>query len=298
MLSAKEELEHLTGLLSEYECALLVSTMRDTVAGQRFWEGDAGTLYNERIKLRHSRVRRKARPSGELRADATSAAPAPGIYQPVPIVKFYPNAKRTALPPSERLETGLTRVIERRRSRREYNGDSISLQALSTLLQHSCGATGVTDGYGYDRLSLRAFPSSGGLQAPEVYVSAQSIKGLPSGLYHYQAAPHALDLLREGNQGPRLREFAFDEAYLETAAAVVIVTGCYSRLRWKYGEGAYRYMCIDAGFLSENLYLAVEGLNLGACAISGFAEDAVEELLGIDGRDEIALLLMTVGVGP
>jgi nitroreductase len=36
-------------------------------------------------------------------------------------------------------------------------------------------------------------------------------------------------------------------------------------------------------------------MRLGACAVSGFAEDSVEDLLGIDGRDDVALLLLPVG---
>ena len=72
--------------------------------------------------------------------------------------------------------------------------------------------------------------------------------------------------------------------------------GNHERLRWKYGERAYRFLCIDAGVLPEDLLLTAEALGLGACAISGFADDLVEELLEINGRDEIALLLVTVGV--
>ena len=54
-------------------------------------------------------------------------------------------------------------------------------------------------------------------------------------------------------------------------------------------------MCMDVGFVGENLYLCAEALGLGACAISGFAQDKAEELLGIDGKGEIALMLMTLG---
>ena len=53
---------------------------------------------------------------------------------------------------------------------------------------------------------------------------------------------------------------------------------------------------MDVGFLGENLYLVAEALNLGACAISGFAQDAAEELLGVDGKRELALLLLTIGM--
>jgi SagB-type dehydrogenase family enzyme len=102
-------------------------------------------------------------------------------------------------------------------------------------------------------------------------------------------------LLTLGDHSHRLYSLVFNEQYVEQAAVVFMITGYYERLRWKYGERAYKFICIDAGFLGENLYLVAEALGLGACALSGFAQDGVEELLGIDGKEEIALMLITVG---
>ena len=143
-----------------------------------------------------------------------------------------------------------------------------------------------------------AFPSSGGLQAPDVYVSVQSVDGLESGLYHYHPLAHALDLLREGAYAARMRELALGQPWVETASAVFVISGCYERLRWKYGERAYRFMCVDAGALAQNLQLAAEGLGLGACAIAGFADDGVERMFEIDGREEMVLLLVCLGAPP
>jgi SagB-type dehydrogenase family enzyme len=102
--------------------------------------------------------------------------------------------------------------------------------------------------------------------------------------------------MRPDDHGPLLHALALGQDYVQSAAVVFIITGYYERLAWKYGERAYRYMCMDVGFLGENLYLVSEGLGLGACAIAGFIDDAVEDLLDIDGRDELALLLVSVGV--
>ncbi|MBW7883909.1 MAG: SagB/ThcOx family dehydrogenase, partial [Caldilineaceae bacterium] len=85
------------------------------------------------------------------------------------------------------------------------------------------------------------------------------------------------------------------QPYVASAAAVFLISGYYERLRWKYGERAFRYMCMDVGFLAQNIYLVGEALKLGVCAIAGFVDDAVEDLLGINGQDEVGLLLVTVG---
>jgi nitroreductase len=53
---------------------------------------------------------------------------------------------------------------------------------------------------------------------------------------------------------------------------------------------------MDSGFLGQNLYLAAEALSLGACAISGFAQDVIERLLSVDGKEEIPLMLFTIGM--
>jgi SagB-type dehydrogenase family enzyme len=163
-------------------------------------------------------------------------------------------------------------------------------------LQYACGITDFVPAYGFTRMPLRSFPSHGGLQAPEVYLSVQAVDGISAGIYHYHAIDHVLESLSPGNHSQRLCTLAFNERHVENSAVVFLITGYYERLRWKYGERAYRFMCIDAGFLGENLYLVAEALGLGTCAISGFAQDAVEELLGIDGKEEIALMLLTVGM--
>jgi SagB-type dehydrogenase family enzyme len=184
----------------------------------------------------------------------------------------------------------------RRRSRRDYSGASISPSQLSALVHYACGITGFAPAYRFTELPLRSFPSHGGLQAPEVYLSVQAVDGLPPGIYHYHVISHALESINPGNHSQRLCALAFNESYVESAAVVFLITGCYERLRWKYGERAYRFMCVDTGFLGENLYLVAEALGLGACAVSGFAQDAVEKLLSIDGKNEVALMLLTVGV--
>ena len=155
--------------------------------------------------------------------------------------------------------------------------------------------TGRTAGYGYERLPLRSFPSCGGLQSPEIYLSVQHVTDLAPGIYHYQAQQHALELVRQGPHGQAMRKLALDQEHVEKAAAVLVITGVFERLRWKYRERAYRYMCVDVGCLTQNLYLVGEALGLSVCAIAGFVDDAVEHLLGIDGEDELALLLVTIG---
>jgi SagB-type dehydrogenase family enzyme len=283
---AKDSLLRLISTLSDFECARLLRLIGSVAAGERPWERGIGAVYHEQTKMR--RLNQGA---------SVPAAPETeqGLFAPVPIVKSYPGAERVALLEPQRPDLGLGDAILRRRSRRELSGAPISLQDLSTLIALSCGVNGRTQGYGYSQLPLRTFPSSGGLQAPEVYLSVQAIDGIPPGLYHYHAVDHVLELLQLGNHGAPLQDFCLGQPQLKTAAAVVLITGCLDRVRWKYGDRALKYVCMDCGYLGQNLYLVGEAMGLAVCAIAGFFDDAIEQLLGIDGDTEIALLLTTVG---
>jgi SagB-type dehydrogenase family enzyme len=289
--SSKQRLIDLVETLSDYECGHLLKTVGDVAAGKRFWEDDAAVFYNEHIKMRALNARLE--PSSVTAVIPESAG---GIFAPIPIVKSYPDAPRVELPHSTPLPVSLTEALLRRRTERTYTGRPMTVQQVGTLLEHAAGVTGAIATYGYTKVPLRTFPSCGALQAPEVYVFVLSATAITPGLYHYDVRGHALELLREGRYSNVLHDLCPGQPDVETSSVVLAVTGCYDRLRWKYGPRAYRYICMDVGFLGQNLYLACTCLGLGCCGIAGFLDDAVEEVLGIDGEDEMALLMATVGV--
>ncbi len=283
---AKEELHRLVDVLSDYECTHLLRAVRGVAEGDRFWEGDCGHFYNEYVKVRYFTTSRNP---------PTAHPPETDAFVPLTLIKSYPDADRVSLPMADPLESSVGDALRHRRSRRNYADAPLTLPQLSTLLHHAAGVTTSAPAYGLPALPLRTFPSHGGLQSPELYLAARAVTGLPPGLYHYHALDHALERFASGDHSARLRQFTFDEEYVERAAAVLLVTGYYERLKWKYGERAYRFMCLDSGFLSQNIYLTAEAMGLGVCALSGFAQDAVEEVLEVDGKDEIALLCLTLG---
>jgi SagB-type dehydrogenase family enzyme len=285
--SARDELYRLVELLSDAECDRLLSTVRDIAHGDRFWERDAGLFFNEFVKLRYMNIA----------AYASRSAPEDRHFHPLQFPpKSYPDTQRKPLPEPEAVPARLQDVLTSRRSRRQYADAPLPLSRLSTLLQLACGVTGFVDAYGTNRLSLRAFPSHGGLQSAEVYVAARRVEELSSGIYHLQPLEPSLELLRDGDPSKELLRAAFDEEFVGRAEAVLMISGCYERLRWKYGERSYRFICMDVGLVAQNLYLAAEALDLGACAVSGFAQDLVEELFGLDGKQELALMLFAVGL--
>src|SRR5690606_28909750 len=111
----------------------------------------------------------------------------------VAIIKACGETERMALPPPRRIEASFSDVVLNRRSERDFSAEPLTLEHLSTLLHHGAGTTGTVSGYGYRRLPLRTFPSAGGLQSPELYVSVQAVSGVPPAIYHYHPLDHALE---------------------------------------------------------------------------------------------------------
>src|SRR5438105_14860964 len=141
-MSTRDDLLALVSTLSDYECSQLMGLVAGTAAGNRFWETDIATLYNETVKFRYFNVARNA---------AASAPPVPvvedGIFAPIPILKSYSEAERVALPPAASIASEFGETLLSRRSEREYDAAAISLEVLSALLQYGRGTTGFAPAY-------------------------------------------------------------------------------------------------------------------------------------------------------
>ena len=67
------------------------------------------------------------------------------------------------------------------------------------------------------------------------------------------------------------------------------------RAEWRYGIYAHRIALIDAGYISENLYLACTAAGLGGCAIGSLDEPLCNQAFGLDGEEEFIILAHSVG---
>ena len=66
-------------------------------------------------------------------------------------------------------------------------------------------------------------------------------------------------------------------------------------MRFKYREGTYRYGLVEPGHVGQTLYLAATTLGLGACAVGAYNDDGINDLLGIDGVEEVSVYLLSLG---
>ncbi len=185
----------------------------------------------------------------------------------------------------------LWETLRARRSVRAYADSPLPVQALSRLVWASGGETGRRE----HGLAYRTTPSAGALYPVETYVSCRNVEGVAPGVYRYLPAGHILEPVRSGDISKDLADAALGQPFVARAAAVFVWTAVVERCTVKYADRGYRYIYMEAGIVSENLHLAATALGLGSCAVGAFSDGAVDALLGLDGTDEIALLLQAVG---
>lgn len=201
--------------------------------------------------------------------------------------KRYVHAPTTFLPAPRFADASLAEVIVGRQSRRDYNCMTVSLQEMGTLAYAAVGRQ--------ESSQRRCVPSAGGLYPLELYVAAMKIDGLAPGLYHYDTRAHGLTRLRTTACHDELIRAIFIKDSVRTAAAMFALTGVFGRSKIKYGERAYRFVLLEAGHAMQNMCLAATGAGLGLCPIGGFVDDVVNDVLEIDGIEEAALYLATMG---
>lgn len=189
-------------------------------------------------------------------------------------------------------KTALVDVIARRRSRREFSEEDFSLEELSYLLWATQGVHGlVREG----TATSRTVPSGGARHPFETYIYVQRVQGLKKGLYRYLAVEHKLLFLYDE---PSLDERVYKACYQEfvrLAGVVFIWTTIPYRTEWRYSFLAHKVIAQEVGHICQNLYLACESIQAGACALGTYNQDAMDCLLGVDGEDEFTIYIAATG---
>ncbi len=181
----------------------------------------------------------------------------------------------------------VSQALEQRRSLREYADRAMTAEELAWVVY---AATGITSSQG-----RRAAPSAGALYPIETYVAVRRVDGIDPGVYHVDVRAQALEPVRDGSAAGDLMVAGLGQDFLRRAPVVLVLTGRFQRSRWKYRERHYRYVCWEGGHVTQNVYLAAETLGLGACMVGAFFDGMVNDIVGVDGRQEAALGVIALG---
>jgi SagB-type dehydrogenase family enzyme len=173
----------------------------------------------------------------------------------------------------------------------------LDVAALAAVLFYSAGLTRKKVYPGGEAIHFRAAASTGALYQTEVYVVAGAVAGLAPGVYHFGPGDFALRRLRAVDARAALAAAAGDPARVAGAPATLVLSAIHWRNAWKYRARAYRHFFWDAGTLLANTLATAAALDLPVRVLLGFADDAVDALLGLDPARESSLALVPLGAG-
>jgi len=187
-----------------------------------------------------------------------------------------------------------TRIqIEQRRSIRNYSKVPLTMYQLSYLLWCTQGVKEVFQG----TATLRNVPSAGARHAFETYLLINNVEGITPGLYRFLALEHSLmGVLFDQDIADKVTKACLNQNFIKSSAVTFLWVAVPYRMNWRYGERGYRYLYLDAGHVCQNLYLSAESINCGTCAIAAYSDDELNQLLGLDGKEQFVIYLATVGL--
>lgn len=197
-------------------------------------------------------------------------------YQGIPILPLPEVALESA---------NFFNLVAERKSVRGGHRAGISASDLSAVLKYSCGLQ--DNARGKDGVRLRAQPSGGARFPLESYVlSLKKENETTPGVYHYNVKNHSLDILRIRNFSSEDVASLFTYPWANDCSMALIITSVFDRSAMKYGERAYRYAMIEAGHIGQGVYLAGSSRNIGVVGMGGTHDEALHNLLDIDGTQE------------
>jgi nitroreductase len=108
------------------------------------------------------------------------------------------------------------------------------------------------------------------------------VDGIADGVHHFAPLEFGLTTLREG-------------PFADGAQCTFVLTGIPWRTAWKYGERGFRHLYWDAGTMLANLFAVADADGVDVRMWTGFVDDDVARLVGIDGVTELPLTLVCIG---
>ncbi len=213
-----------------------------------------------------------------------------------PLVKASTYSTLISLPTdysSLSITNDFLKVINTRQSHRVYTEEKISLLELSYLLWCSQGVKGIR---GKSYATLRTVPCGGARHEFECYLAVQNVEDLKNGYYHYLPMEHKLELIQEEED---IKGFLGESLQGQLWANKSNVVFYYSvvpyRAEWRYGIYAHRIALVDAGHITENVYLSCTSIGLGSCAIGAVNGPLCDKKFQLDGEEEFIFYAHTVG---
>jgi SagB-type dehydrogenase family enzyme len=174
----------------------------------------------------------------------------------------------------------LEKALTRRRTRRDYNGMPLSLDAVSQLLWAGQGAC--------ESGPCRNAPSAGGVYPAELLLVANDVTGIDAGIYRYQFGSHSLEPGSSAGHRSGLEETAIGpQPWISDASAVIVVCMNMSAIIHHFRDQApkkrrgERYAYVETGAISQNIHLQATAMDIGMVHVGGFVDEKLAAALDL-----------------
>lgn len=188
--------------------------------------------------------------------------------------------------------SALREIFSKRKSSTDFSGKKIPLTVILDIISASAGNK-------ENNLFKRFHPSGGGLYPVEVYYldfNMLNNEEVCFDIYHFSPIDHTLSLFKTIKRNYGLSKLIGSSySFMDKSSGYLIFTLTPRRTFPKYGWLGLRLGLIEVGTIIQNIYLVCSTLHLKCCAIGGFNAQKADELLDIDGLNEMTVMTMLIG---
>jgi len=192
-------------------------------------------------------------------------------------------------------------IAEQRRSERVHDDECpISVDQLSELLYRTARVRRVHEEDGVEFVSSPR-PSGGSVYELELYPVITRCSGLDSGLYHYDAHRHELELVRPVDHYAVRRMLRVASQGSTTGVlpqVLLVVAARVGRVMWKYEGMGYAVVLKNTGVLYHALAETSSAMGLAGCPLGTDDAVAFTEATGRDPLVECSVGQFIVGSSP
>lgn len=187
-------------------------------------------------------------------------------------------------------QDSFSKLIEGRRSIRQYEDKPISLDELNKIIWGTQGVTAIRGAS-----MLRSVASAGNRHPLNTYIAANRVDGLEKAVYFYDRLNNCLLPIRKDAYEKDLNNACLDQTMVAESSAFFIWTAVTARTTERYQARGYRYVFIDVGHIGGQLQLICQDMRLGSCNIAAFLDDKMSKFLGLKSEFEVPVYMATVG---
>lgn len=168
-------------------------------------------------------------------------------------------------------KTCFEEILISRRTQRVKSEIKVTEAFISKLLKFCVGVTGETD----DGYRLFSYPSPGATYASTVFISVDDWK--ERYIYRYNPYKHALEYFKK-DVNNHTSEIVYDRSLKEFPVKIFLASD-YQLIEEKYGEMAYRLLCLEMGHMAQNISLYSSDSGFNAVCIGGYNEPLFKEVI-------------------